>query len=49
MGAEGSPSSELAAGLVFLPASAQVRTGEMTIRGTTNEVAGPWGGTYAVT
>lgn len=36
-------------GQFFLPASAQVHTREMTIRGTTNEAAGPWGGTCAVT
>lgn len=49
IGAERSPSLGLAAGPVFLPASAQVRVGEMTIRGTTNEAVGPWGGTCAVT
>jgi len=49
MGAQGCPSLGLAAGLVFFPASAQVHTEEMTIRGTTNEAAGPWGGTCAVT
>jgi len=49
MGAQGCPSLGPAAGLVFFPASAQVHTEEMTIRGTTNEAAGPWGGTCAVT
>lgn len=46
MKAEGSPSLGLVAGPVFLPAHVQVHKGEMTIRGTTNEAAGPWGGTH---
>lgn len=33
-----------AAESVFLPASAQVTMVEITIRGTTNEAARPWGG-----
>lgn len=44
MGAERSPSLGPVAGPVFLPASAQMCMGEMTIRGTTNEAAGPWRG-----
>lgn len=44
MGAERSPSLGPVAGPVFFPASAPVCTGEMTIRGTTNEAAGPWRG-----
>lgn len=49
MEAEGTPCPGPAAGPVFLPGSTQVCVGEMTIRGTTNEAAGPWGGTCAVT